>query len=207
MEEYFTVGKAAVFEFVEKKSRFIGYVQPVKTDEQAQTFINTIKSKHPSATHNVYAYTVLHNQTTRYSDDGEPQGTAGLPVLDVLRKNAITNTAIVVTRYFGGTLLGTGGLVRAYSKAAAEAVKAAGVVTAALCSVVQLEFEYSLYSKIEAMLAAANTKTEAAVFEDSVKLKFCIRKNQADSFIAQLQNAANGKIKIEQKDEKFAFFE
>ena len=106
--EYRTVGKAANDEFVEKKSRFIGYIKPVTTQDEAVAFINEIKSKHWDATHNVYAYVLRDGQIRRYSDDGEPQGTAGIPVLDVLLKEELTDCVVVATRYFGGTLLGTG---------------------------------------------------------------------------------------------------
>ncbi len=114
--------------FVEKRSEFIGNISPVESDEEAVAFVNEIKKKYPDARHNVYAYIVARNNITRYSDDGEPKGTAGIPVLEVLKKNETVNAAIVVTRYFGGILLGTGGLARAYTKAAADALAAAGLV-------------------------------------------------------------------------------
>ncbi len=126
---YFTVKGSATSEFQEKKSTFIGYIKRVNTEEEAKNFVNEIKSMHKEATHNVYAYIVGENKgIQRYSDDGEPQGTAGIPVLEVIKKNDLTDVAVVVTRYFGGILLGGGGLIRAYSKGASSAIEEAGVV-------------------------------------------------------------------------------
>jgi uncharacterized YigZ family protein len=110
--EYITLSKEAEVSFIEKKSEFIGYAAPVKTEEEAMEFINKIRKKHANATHNCYAYQ-LANGSARYSDDGEPQGTAGVPILSVIQKGGFTDAVIVVTRYFGGILLGAGGLVRA----------------------------------------------------------------------------------------------
>ena len=134
MQEYKTIGARASDEFVEKKSRFIGHICPVTMQQEALDFIQSLKTKYWDATHNVYAYVLRDGQIRRYSDDGEPQGTAGIPTLDVLLKEGLTDCCVVVTRYFGGTLLGAGGLVRAYSHACKLAVDAGGVVTMALCT-------------------------------------------------------------------------
>ncbi|HBN81058.1 MAG TPA: YigZ family protein, partial [Ruminococcaceae bacterium] len=123
MGGYLTVRREASAEFTERRSRFIGCAKPVGTEKDALSFLNTIRSKHWDASHNVYAYALRSGQLRRYSDDGEPQGTAGIPVLDVLVKSGLVDTAVVVTRYFGGVLLGAGGLVRAYSHAASLAVR------------------------------------------------------------------------------------
>ena len=122
---YFTVSQPAEDSFIEKRSEFIGYIAPVATNEQAVDFINQIRAKHRKAKHNVYAYILRQDNISRYSDDGEPQGTAGMPVLEVLKKRGLTDVCVVVTRYFGGILLGGGGLVRAYSHAASLACDAA----------------------------------------------------------------------------------
>lgn len=128
LEEYKTILTQAEAEIVEKKSRFIATVRPVQTEEEAKRFIEEMKKKYWNATHNVFAYQIgEQNELQRFSDDGEPQGTAGMPVLNVLKGEDVKNTAIVVTRYFGGTLLGTGGLVRAYGRAAKEGLLAAGI--------------------------------------------------------------------------------
>lgn len=148
MEEYKTLRAPASDEFTEKRSRFIGYAQPVSTQVEAAAFIERIKKQHHDATHNVFAYLLREGQLERYSDDGEPQGTAGIPVLDVLRKQGVTNCAVVVTRYFGGILLGAGGLVRAYSHAAAIALGKAGIVTMAHCAILDIACDYSFMASL-----------------------------------------------------------
>ena len=127
MAEYKTIKKRASDEFIEKKSRFIGYIAPVETEDEAIAFINEIRTKHRDATHNVYAYSLRAGQVKRASDDGEPQGTGGVPMLNVLNGNELVDVCCVVTRYFGGTLLGVGGLVRAYTEGAKIAVAAGGI--------------------------------------------------------------------------------
>ena len=146
MNEYKTVEIENCDEFVEKKSRFIGYVKPVRTQQEAVDFISSIKSKHWDATHNVYAYVLRENNIQRYSDDGEPSGTAGVPVLDVLKKEGLTDVCCVVTRYFGGILLGGGGLVRAYSHSAKIAVDAAGVAEMCSWSECKIQSDYTLFN-------------------------------------------------------------
>ena len=129
MSNYKTLHKFGVDEYIVEKSTFIGYAKPIKTEEEAIEFVNEIKKKHKDATHNVWAYTVGKTMNIqRYSDDGEPQGTAGIPILEVMKKQGITDCAVVVTRYFGGILLGTGGLTRAYTQGASIAIKSAGVI-------------------------------------------------------------------------------
>ena len=127
--EYRTVAREAEITLIEKKSKFIARIKPVQTREEAEGFIEEVRKEHWSATHNVPAYIIgINQEIQKYSDDNEPSGTAGLPVLEVLKAHDLVNTAVVVTRYFGGTLLGRGGLVRAYGGAAREAVKEAGIV-------------------------------------------------------------------------------
>ena len=152
MAEYRTIAQAAQDEFVEKRSRFIGYARPVQTEEEAQAFIAEMKSRHWDATHNVYAYILREGNIQRYSDDGEPQGTAGIPTLDVLQKSHVTDVAVVVTRYFGGILLGGGGLVRAYSHGASIALKAAGIITMKECSLLMLSCDYSRYGRVSSLI-------------------------------------------------------
>ena len=135
MESYTTVEHSSVFEYEDRKSVFIGECIPVSSEDEAQAFISRVKKKYSDARHHVYAYVLRENSIMRFSDDREPQGTAGMPVLDAIRKNGCTDTAIVVIRYFGGTLLGTGGLVRAYSSAAIGALNAAEIITYDIYSV------------------------------------------------------------------------
>ena len=166
------MAKASSDEFVEKKSRFIGYIKPVTTQDEAVTFINEIKSKHWDATHNVYAYVLRDGQTRRYSDDGEPQGTAGIPVLDVLLKENLTDCVVVATRYFGGTLLGTGGLVRAYSHTAKIAVDAGGIITMKLCKVLKVCCDYNFYGRLNSLIPECGGAIDNADFADTVTVTF-----------------------------------
>ena len=145
---YFTISQPAEASFIEKRSEFIGCIAPVSTKDEAVEFINSIKSKHRKAKHNVYAYILRKDNISRYSDDGEPQGTAGVPVLDVLKKRGLTDVCVVVTRYFGGILLGGGGLVRAYSHAAAIACDAAHIMNMCVCKKIKIECDYSLSDSV-----------------------------------------------------------
>ena len=148
MEDYKTVQDYGEAEMIERKSRFIGYCRPVKTQEDAIDFINEIRAQHRQATHNVYAYVLRDNNIMRYSDDGEPAGTAGVPVLEVIKKEGLTDVAVVVTRYFGGILLGAGGLVRAYGKSAKLGIDAAVRIEKVYCSLYLIRCDYSTYGKL-----------------------------------------------------------
>ena len=154
MKEYKTVEFEGCDEFIEKKSRFIGYVKPVKTVEEATEFIAKIKSKHWDATHNVSAYVLRENNIQRSSDDGEPSGTAGVPVLDVLLKENLVDVCVVVTRYFGGTLLGAGGLIRAYSHGSKIAVESGNIITMAPCKIMSCLVDYSFYDRMNILLTS-----------------------------------------------------
>ena len=201
--EYRTLAKLNSDEYVVKHSRFIGYAKPVSTKEEAEAFIAEIKSKHWDAKHNVYAYILREGNIKRYSDDGEPQGTAGVPVLDVLEKEKLTDLCVVVTRYFGGILLGGGGLVRAYSHSAKIAVEAAGIITKALCLDLSLSCDYSAYGKLETLLRNENAKIIDTDFADNVDLVFRINKDNFDSVSKKITELSNGKLTPEIKEEKF----
>lgn len=201
--EYKTVDKEACDEFIEKRSRFIGYIKPVTTKEEAVDFINSIKSKHWDATHNVYAYVLRDGQTRRYSDDGEPQGTAGMPVLDVLLKENVTDCVVVATRYFGGILLGGGGLVRAYSHTAKIAVDAGVVVTMRLCSVMRAECDYNLYGKINSLVPEYGGIIDDTDFAENVVLKFRIPEDRTDEFQKKLIDVSFGRVSAEKTGELF----
>ena len=193
MEEYRTVEFEAVDYFTEKKSKFIGYVKPVKTQEEATEFINSIKSKHWDATHNVYAYVLRENNIQRYSDDGEPSGTAGVPVLDVLLKEGLVDVCVVATRYFGGTLLGAGGLVRAYSHTSKIAVEAGHIITMAECSVMQCSVDYSFYERMNSLLSEFNANIITSDFADMVKITFSLKENLQADFEKKLTDISNGR--------------
>lgn len=201
--EYRTVGNEACDEFTEKRSRFIGYIKPVTTKDEAVDFINSIKSKHWDATHNVYAYVLRDGQTRRYSDDGEPQGTAGIPVLDVLLKENVTDCVVVATRYFGGILLGGGGLVRAYSHTAKIAVDAGGIVTMRLCSVMRVECDYNLYGKINSLVPEFGGVVDGTDFGQNVALSFRIPVDRTDEFQKKLIDVSFGKVSAEKTGEIF----
>ena len=194
MKPYITVKAFASEEYETKKSRFIGYAAPVENEAEAVSFIDSIRQKHRDATHNVYAYSLRTGQLKRYSDDGEPQGTAGLPVLDVLLKGEITDCAVVVTRYFGGTLLGTGGLVRAYSHTASIAVQSAQISTKRPWKLLSLECDYSFYGKISSLVPEHGGNVISSDFGGAVELTFRIPEENTAAFNAALTEASNGRL-------------
>lgn len=196
MQEYKTVEKEASDFFIEKKSKFIGYAKPVKTQEEAVEFISEIKSKHWDATHNVYAYVLRENNIQRYSDDGEPSGTAGVPVLDVMLKESLVDVCVVATRYFGGTLLGAGGLVRAYSHTSKIALEAAGIITMAQCSVMSAEVDYSFYDRLNILLSDFSAVILNTSFSDKVCVEFSVKENIVDLLNAKLIDVSNGKYSL-----------
>ncbi len=204
MKEYKTVEFENSDEFVEKKSRFIGYVKPVKTQDEAVSFINSIKSKHWDATHNVYAYVLRDNNIQRYSDDGEPSGTAGVPVLDVILKNNLVDVCVVVTRYFGGTLLGAGGLVRAYSHGSKIAVESGNMITMAPCKVLTVSVEYGFYERLNILLSNFDANIENTEFSDNVAITFSLKQDRADALQNKLTDLSNGLYKFNEIGEKFA---
>lgn len=195
--EYKTVEKEASDFFIEKKSRFIGYVKPVKTQDEAVEYINTIKSKHWDATHNVYAYVLRENNIQRYSDDGEPGGTAGVPVLDVILKEGVSDVCVVATRYFGGTLLGAGGLVRAYSHTSKIALEAGKIITMAQCSVMKAEVDYSFYERFNKLLEEFSANIINTEFADNVRLTFSLKENLSEYLNERLTDLSNGKYSAE----------
>ncbi len=204
MNEYKTVEKENSDEFIEKKSRFIGYVCPVQTQQEAVDFINSIKSKHWDATHNVYAYVLKENNIQRYSDDGEPSGTAGVPVLDVILKNELVNVCVVVTRYFGGTLLGAGGLVRAYSHASKLAVEAGRIITMAPCKILKVSVDYSFYDRLNILLNDFGANVESTDFSDKVDVTFALKEQSADILKDKLIDMSNGSYFLNEIGEKFS---
>lgn len=203
MNSYKTVKNRGFDEFTEKRSRFIGYVCPVKTAEEANGFINEIRQKHWDAKHNVYAYILKDGNIKRFSDDGEPQGTAGMPVLDVLEKSGVTDVCVVVTRYFGGILLGGGGLVRAYSHSAKTALQSGKIVTMAPCSVLRARCDYSFYGKINSIIESFGCKIRATDFGEKTTVSFSVASEKEDSLKAKIFEASNGRIMPEKVGEGF----
>ncbi len=203
MNQYKTVKCRSSDEFVEKKSRFIGYVCPVKTVEEANAFIAEIKAKHWDATHNVYAYSLRDGMTRRFSDDGEPQGTAGIPALDVILKENVTDCCVVCTRYFGGILLGGGGLVRAYSHTAKIALDAGGIITMALCKILSVKVDYTFYGRLPALIAEEGGIVEDTAFSDNVEVVLRLPEDKVGHFGARLTDLSNGRFAYSIIDEKF----
>lgn len=203
---YFTISEAAKASYIEKRSEFIGHIAPVKTNDEAVQFINSVKSEHRKAKHNVYAYILRKDNISRYSDDGEPQGTAGVPVLDVLKKRELTDVCIVVTRYFGGILLGGGGLVRAYSHTASIACDCAHIMNMCRCRQLEVETDYSLYGKISYLLPRYDIITLGSDFESSVTLKILVLSEKYDLLIKDLNEITNGAVSIKDCGEIFHDF-
>lgn len=193
---YYTISKPASDSFIEKKSEFIGYIAPVKTNDEAVAFINEIKAMHRKARHNVYAYILREDNISRYSDDGEPQGTAGVPVLEVLQKRGLTDVCVVVTRYFGGILLGGGGLLRAYSHAASIACDAAHIMDMRLCHRLTIKTDYNLYGKINYILPNFDVITVNCDFADAVTLEILVMSDKLEALRKELTEVTNNSAKV-----------
>lgn len=194
--EYITISKPTFAELTEKRSKFLCYCSPAHNEEDAIQFIQSIKEKHKTATHNVYAYSIKDNNIARFSDDGEPQGTAGLPILEVIKKEGLQNICIVVTRYFGGTLLGTGGLVRAYSQAAKQAITLAGKTQMLLCDIIKIECEYTLYNIIHSELLGFDAKISETDFKESVVIMTAIEATHTNELMNAICDKTSAKAKI-----------
>lgn len=203
---YTTVYEYASDSFTEKKSEFIGHICPVKTPEEAVEFINTIKAENRKARHNVYAYVLREGNVSRYSDDGEPQGTGGVPVLDVITKNGLTDVCVVVTRYFGGVLLGASGLVRAYSQACSLAVAKAQKMVMCECSRLRFTCGYTLYGKITYALPEFGVMTESEDFADEVTMSLLVKKENCQGLKKRLTDISNGQLVLEEITDLWADF-
>lgn len=203
---YFTISEAASDSFIEKKSEFIGYIAPIKTNDEAVAFINQIKSMHRKARHNVYAYILREDNISRYSDDGEPQGTAGVPVLEVLQKRGLTDVCVVVTRYFGGILLGGGGLLRAYSHAASIACDAAHIMNMQLCHRLTIKTDYNLYGKINYVLPNFNVIIVNSDFADIVTLEILVISDKLDALRKELTEITNNSAEVTDHGELYEDF-
>jgi len=191
-------------EFIVNKSRFIGYGAPVQTEEEALSFLNEIRVKHKDATHNCYAYIIGSNMgIMRYSDDGEPGGTAGLPIIEVLKARGVTNCCVVVTRYFGGILLGAGGLVRAYSQGAASAVNACGVGVIHPTARYIMEIPYPSLGRVEYFLKSQPVIVEDKAFSDAIVMTLIVKNEDEDAFVSAITAATDGKIEPIRMEEMY----
>ncbi|NLL30198.1 MAG: YigZ family protein [Clostridiales bacterium] len=205
---YITIRDFGEDKFIEKKSEFIGYAKRCESEEEAKAFVQEIKNLHKQATHNCYAYIIGENMSIqRYSDDGEPQGTAGIPILEVIKKSNITDCAIVVTRYYGGILLGTGGLTRAYTKGASIAIKAAGIVEKVKGVRLLLNMEYDMLGKVQYICGKNNWHIEDTEYTDKVVVHILSEIENADKIEKEMAEASNGKIIINKVEEDIYFKE
>ena len=206
MDGYRTIEAPARDEFTERRSRFIGHIAPVATDEEAVAFVNAIREQHREATHNVYAYVLRQDQLTRFSDDGEPQGTAGKPVLEVVLREGLVDVAVVVTRYFGGILLGAGGLVRAYAQGAKTAIDAARVLNMQPAALVELDMGYDFYGKATYILPWYEVQVTDSRFEAGVRLQLLCKTSRLTALTHQLRELSAGTVAPVILDERFAHF-
>lgn len=205
MESYITVKKASHFEYEDRKSVFIGEAMPVSREAEAIAFIESVKKRYPDARHHVYAYVLRENSSMRFTDDHEPQGTAGMPVLDSIRKRGCTDVVIVVTRYFGGTLLGTGGLVRAYTSAAVGALEAAEIIRYDIYTSLEISVNYSDYGKISSILSESGFRIESTIYDTGVKIDGSILRSSLDALSLALVEATAGRAEIEIIGEEFSY--
>ncbi|NFG40063.1 YigZ family protein [Clostridium botulinum] len=205
---YITIRNFGEDRFEEKKSEFIGYAKRVESEEEAKAFVNEIKNMHKQARHNCWAYVIGKNMNIqRYSDDGEPQGTAGIPILEVMKKSGITDCAVVVTRYFGGVLLGTGGLTRAYTKGASISIKSAGIVEKVVGLKLTLEMEYDLFGKVQYICAQNLWHIEETEYTDKVIVHILAEKDIIENMEKEMIECSSGKIIISKSDEEIYFKE
>ena len=202
---YTTVKTESEYSFTEKRSEFIGYCAPVGGEQAAVAFVESIRKKHSDARHNVYAYALREGNISRYSDDGEPHGTAGIPVLDVIRKAGVTDCCIVVTRYFGGVLLGTGGLLRAYTAAAAGALENAGVARVGRYDVFSCVMNYPDYQKLMPLITSFGAEIAESDFADSVRLSVPVLASEGERFCLAVTDCTNGRVKPTKTGEKCDF--
>ncbi|UUV14322.1 YigZ family protein [Clostridioides difficile] len=197
MSNYRTLHEFGTDEITIEKSVFIGYAKPIKSEEEALEFINEIKKKHKDATHNVWAYTVGKNMNIqRYSDDGEPQGTAGIPTLEVIKKEDLRDVAVVVTRYFGGTKLGAGGLVRAYTKGAKMGLEAGKIIYKVMYQEVKVKIDYTQLGKVQNELMNLGYFIKDTVYEDNVEIVVYSRLEDVEKLSEKMIDITSGTGKI-----------
>ena len=200
MSEYATISGRSIAEIEEKKSRFIAHLAHVESEEEALSFLEEIRTEHRMARHNVYAYILRGegaSERIRYSDDGEPQKTAGLPTLQTLQHAGLTDIACVVTRYFGGTLLGTGGLVRAYTQSTQSAIAKSERVTVSVCIDITLRIAYPLYDQMVRIAAECNAKTLDTQYADTVTLTLRMLDGTQESFLTKVTELCHGQEDID----------
>ena len=197
MEDYRTIQGESLAEIEEKRSRFIARAAFADSEEKALAVLAAVRAEHRTARHNVYAYMLREGSRTRYSDDGEPAKTAGLSVLEAIRHAGVTDCIVVVTRYFGGTLLGTGGLVRAYTESASQALAAAKIVTVRSCVRGSVTVDYSLYEQAARLLEAAGARMEEPEFAAAVTLRFVLPQGEEQPLLPKFRELSRGAAELE----------
>src|SRR5690625_190713 len=201
LTKYYTVNKSGSTELIIQKSRFIGYIKRVESEEAAQKFIDDIKKKHYDATHNCSAYIIgEHDQIQKANDDGEPSGTAGVPMLEVLKKQNLKDTAVVVTRYFGGIKLGAGGLIRAYGGTTSEAIKATGIVQRQRVQGISVIVDYSFLGKLENEIRQSNFILDKIDYLEHVEFTIYVKKEDIQKFHEWIIDLTNGQATITNKE-------
>lgn len=203
MTEYFVPTASSETEFTEKRSRFIGRVWRVETEEEARSLIEETKSKHHDARHNCWCYLLHEGHIVRYSDDGEPQGTAGQPMLEVFRREKIENVCCVVTRYFGGILLGAGGLLRAYTRSAKEALDAAGISVVRRLLFLAINCPYHLLERMKLAVETQNGIIDDITYGAEVRLCLLMPEERVEQFTKEVTELTSGTVKIEVLGERF----
>ena len=205
MDEFLVPGGDAQAEFTERRSRFIGHIWRTETEEEALAHLKRMRETHWDATHNVDAY-IIRGGATRYSDDGEPQGTAGMPVLDVLRREEVYNVTCVVTRYFGGILLGAGGLVRAYAKAAKLGLDAAGISIQRVWNRYRLDCPYRLFEQVKLLVAAQEGLVADTQFGAEITLTLLLPEGKAETFTQKLTDLTGGQLQPQLLQQEYRAF-
>lgn len=188
------LAKRASAEMIERKSLFIGTAAPIASEAEARELIEEMRRKYHDATHNVYAYQLSGGAIARYSDDGEPQGTAGIPVLNIVKMSGVSDLSVVVTRYFGGILLGAGGLVRAYAASAKLAIEAAGIVVMTDFAILRIRCSYSEYQKITAALPKWGVTEDDTQYDDAVTVTAGVESTRAEALMQSLSEMTNGRV-------------
>ena len=207
MEKHLTVFEESVAEYVEKRSKFIATLRHVETEQEATAFIDEMRSKYWDARHNCFAYSITEGALNRFSDDGEPHGTAGKPILDVITGSGVKDIAIVVTRYFGGVLLGTGGLVRAYSKSAKDALNNATIAELIDCTVFKTECEYTDHGKLVSLIENAGGKIENTDFTEKVLITYILRDVDVAAFLPKISESFSARIVPQEIEKRICPFE
>ena len=201
--EYYVPVDAGEAEFTEKRSRFLGHVRRVETEEQARAFLDEMRKKYYDARHNCWCYALHDGGVVRYGDDGEPQGTAGQPMLNVFQREGVENVVCVVTRYFGGVLLGAGGLTRAYAKSAKDALDAAGKARMRLWSAVTVDCPYPLLERLKLLIAAQGGSIEGTDFGAAVGVQLLLPRENTAAFAAALTELSAGSLSARPEGERF----